>query len=321
MKSILKKTVLNLVLLLILLSTNATFAIWVPQENEDVVELYNDLHQKIVDEIADAENYYQYASMQYHGFGCTQTYVLARKYFLKAANLGHRESMYDFACMCFSGKGGFKNLKKARDYFKKAADLDHYEATHAYACMCYEGKGGIINDEDAFNYFEKSSKYSDDFDQSWYNYAQMCYQSEYKHQNYYEASKYFKKMADKGNVNAMYNYGSMCFNGDLDPKNPDEAIKYLSMAASYGDVESMYNLGLVQYYRAKDGQCGFEISRNIFKKAADHGHEKANEMNFNLDTIIKVPNNQPKIPSVLGKKSFCAKKLIFDEGSACQVNN
>lgn len=64
-----------------------------------------------------------------------------------------------------------------------------------------------------------------------------------------EALKYYKQMADKGDIDAMYKYANMMQNGFGCKADKIEATKYSKMSADRWKLNSMYNYGLLLHSR------------------------------------------------------------------------
>ena len=60
-------------------------------------------------------------------------------------------------------------------------------------------------------------------------------------QNKEEASRYFKKAADKGNVESMLKYSHVLNNADGIDSNKDEAVTYIKIAVDKDDPEAFNN--------------------------------------------------------------------------------
>ena len=92
--------------------------------------------------------------------------------------------------------------------------------------------------------------------------------------NFELAFKYYKRAAEKGNVEASYNLGMLFQAGIGVPENIAEAIKWYENAALKGHVESQVSLGKV-YTVGRQTLQDFERAHKWFNIAASKGHKKA----------------------------------------------
>jgi hypothetical protein len=102
-----------------------------------------------------------------------------------------------------------------------------------------------------------------------------------------EALIWYKKAADKGNVDAAFNLGLINYKRrnedkssvfEKDNKYIAEAVQWFQKAADLGDAEALFNLGSIHYIHYKDNAK----AKDYLQKAVKSGNKKAEELLKNL---------------------------------------
>ncbi|MBU0632350.1 SEL1-like repeat protein [bacterium] len=82
------------------------------------------------------------AIMHMQGRGCTQSYELAKSWFLKAAEHGNTKALHSLGIFYEKGMVGAIDEEKALEYYKKAADNGHVDS-QAKTGLLYKIKGNV----------------------------------------------------------------------------------------------------------------------------------------------------------------------------------
>lgn len=86
---------------------------------------------------------------------------------------------------------------------------------------------------------------------------------------------YIKKLAKKGNLEALIDLGDMYYSGQNLLPDKKEALRLHTLAAEQGDADTQFLLG----YIYDSGECGTEANGDTAVKwytlAAEQGHEDA----------------------------------------------
>ncbi len=93
----------------------------------------------------------------------------------------------------------------------------------------------------------------------------------YEQQNYKMAIKYFKKVAEQGNVVAQYNLGLIYY---YKVKNYTQAFKWYKKSAKQGDPNAQFRLGSM-YIQGKGVKESFDKAVYWLKKSARKGNADA----------------------------------------------
>lgn len=84
---------------------------------------------------------YQTAFACHYGLGRPQDYMLARKYYLQAAELEHRKAQTNLGMMYYHGQGVSTDPEQAAYWFEQAANQGDTVAQYNLACLYYHGHG------------------------------------------------------------------------------------------------------------------------------------------------------------------------------------
>lgn len=155
---------------------------------------------------------------------------------------------------------------------KKSEDEFNYDISLTFGLMFFYGIGTEENKELAIRYFKFIAD-GGNVD-GMYSYAKCLYNGEGINENKKEAARYFKLAADNGNVISMRYYAEMLLKGEGINMNKKEAVHYLKLAADNGDTCSM-----IQYSIYNLGGVGVKRDSKeavkYCKIAADQGFDIA----------------------------------------------
>jgi len=155
-----------------------------------------------------------------------------------AAERGNLQAQYNLGQVYGGGLGVEADAAVALAYLTKAANAGHPDALYDMGVYHYNGIGGVEKDEKA-------------------------------------AFIFFENAASTGHGEACFSMGLCLSLGQGTEKDENRAVACYKKAAEAGNANGMFNLGLYAFY----GQGGFEkdldYAEELFKKAAELGHEKA----------------------------------------------
>ncbi|SUA44383.1 sel1 repeat protein [Neisseria zoodegmatis] len=92
---------------------------------------------------------YQTAFAYHYGLDRQQDYMLARKYYLQAAELDHRKAQTNLGMMYYNGQGVDADPEQAAYWFEQAASQGDAVAQYNLACLHYHGHGAPKSAETA----------------------------------------------------------------------------------------------------------------------------------------------------------------------------
>ena len=177
----------------------------------------------------------------YHeGWGVTQDYGEAVKWYLKAANQGNAEAQFNLGTCYDHGQGVAQDYIIAVKWYSKAANLNFESAEYNLGVHYCEG---VTQDYvEAIKWYRKAAGQGNALAQC--NLG-ACYSDGHGvTQDYAEAMKWYRKAANKGNDIAQYNIGNYYISGKGIPQDAAEAVKWFHRAAAQGCANAQYNLGV-----------------------------------------------------------------------------
>ena len=244
----------------------------VEQDYEKALEYY-----KKAADLGDLEAMLSVADMYYSGKQVPQDYEMAAAYYEKAAGENSVAALIKLAQMHEKGLDVSHNYTMAADYYEKAANLGDVQAMMAVAKMYYDG---IYVDQDysrAATYYEMAA--ADDNPSAMNNIGAMYYLGQGVEQSYAKAAEYYKQAAALDSSSAAYNLAGMYEKGYGVDQNYEQAKEYYELAIRLGDIDAIYSLGLLYYGGViSDGSDNFAKAAEYFKRAAEQGNEKAEEI-------------------------------------------
>ena len=109
----------------------------------------------------DPESMFQVGYCYKNGFGIVKNYTQAKKWFLKAANLGNSKAMYEMGELYYLGRGLKIDRKTAVSWYQKAADRGEYRALYDLG-FCYgNGEGVPYNASESEKYYLRAARLVD----------------------------------------------------------------------------------------------------------------------------------------------------------------
>ena len=164
-----------------------------------------------------------------------EDFVMAAKWYKKAAVQGIAEAQYCLASCYVEGEGVDESLEKAVYWFEKAAVQGHVDALSTVGFYYYDSIGVKENKPLSIYYFEKA--------------------------------------AEQGDLKAQIALSKIYIEDDL-LKNQTKAVKWLQKAAEQGDLESQLALANC-YYEGDGVQVNFTKAIQLYREAADQGSSDA----------------------------------------------
>ena len=150
--------------------------------------------------------------MYQNGYGVTQDYNEAVKWYRKSAEQGYAVGQYNLGAMYDNGYGVTQDYNEAVKWYRKSAEQGNGEAQYNLGNM-YENGDGIT-------------------------------------QNYNEAVKWYRKSAEQGFSGAQFNLGTMYYNGDGVTQSESQSIEWYKKAAKRGNKgaqDFLKELGITSY--------------------------------------------------------------------------
>lgn len=176
------------------------------------------------------------AKLRFYGPEELRDFQVARKHFLRAAELGFDASMPVIGTMSRDELGGDRDYAAAAAWFAIAAEKGNPFSQNALA-ECYEHGWGLEEDIS-------------------------------------KALLWYRSSAELSYVPALRNLGRVFEKGIGVDKNTRRAFDWYSRAAEKGDIESQFQVGLA-FLKGKGVVYSNEYAMEWLSKAADAGHAKA----------------------------------------------
>ena len=208
------------------------------------------------------------------GFGVSQDYAEAVKWYRKAAEQGNAYGRYWLGRSYAEGKGVAQDYAEAVKWFRAAAEQGHAGAQN-WLGSCYFNARGLPRDSgEAVKWFRKAAEHG--LADAQCNLG-LCYHSGHGvAQDYGEAVKWFRKAAEQGYAVAQNNLGWCYANGQGVAQDYGEAVKWYRKAAEQGDADAQFNLGCC-YEKGKGVARDYAEAVKWYRKAADQWHARARE--------------------------------------------
>ena len=155
-------------------------------------------------ETPSADTLYQLGEMYRSGYGVTQDYSEAVKWYTKAAEQGYANAQCNLGNSYYNGRGVEQDYSEAVKWYRKAAEQGNANAQNNLG-LCYDNGQGVTQD-------------------------------------YSEAVKWYIKAAEQGNADAQCNLGACYDNGQGVTQDYSEAVKWYRKAAEQGNANAQNNL-------------------------------------------------------------------------------
>ena len=95
------------------------------------------------------------------GTGVKQDYVIALRYYQKAANLYEPEALHMVGIFYYEGKGARRNYKRALDFFQRAYDLGYSRSAYFLGLIYLRGLAGLPDKEKGMQYLQACAEEGD----------------------------------------------------------------------------------------------------------------------------------------------------------------
>lgn len=174
-----------------------------------------------------------------NGLPTNPTY--AYKLFKESAEMGNLNSLYHIAKTHLVDSYGVKDIKKGISLLKKAASAKHTDSLFELGKIYYYGKIQDKDIEEAENYLRKASNSEDSNPKAQYLLAYIWENGLLDgYVNINDAFKYYKKSAEKGNVDSLFKCAVFYLSGieDLIAPNLNQSITLLKEATEKGHLEA-----------------------------------------------------------------------------------
>jgi TPR repeat protein len=199
-------------------------------------------------------------------------YVVARRLYEKAANMGNAASMNNLATLYAGGLGVPKDPAEARKWYEKAAAAGVPFALANLGNLYRDGNGVPKDPAKARKFYEEGAAAGQT--NSMANLGYLYQTGNGVPQDYVEARKWYEKAAAADNAGAINALGNLYNAGNGVPKDYAEARKHYEKAASMGNTAGMNNLG--NMYRDGNGVPKDPAeARKWYEKAAAAGQTNA----------------------------------------------
>jgi len=223
-------------------------------------------------EQGEAEAQYLLGNRYSIGYGVSQDYKEAVRWYQKAAEQGCANAQYNLGVAYSTGQGVPQDYKKAVKWYRKAAEQGDSSGQYGIGCMYYIGQGVPRDYKEAVNWLRKSAKQGDAGAQC--RLARMYQDGDGAPQDHKKALYWFIKAAEQGNVWAQYFLGAIYKDGQSIPQNYEEAAKWYRKAAEQGNVKAQISLAIA--YRNGDGvPQDHKKALCWFTKVAEQGNADA----------------------------------------------
>lgn len=255
----------------------------VPQDLQKALELF-----RKAAELGNADAQVDLGYMYEIGNGIPKDTVTAISWYEKAASENNAYALYNLGCLYEAGEGVSKDTEKALDFFRRAAEQGH-ETAKEKVSQYNTPLSETASSEDTSDRVKtkkaaetKSEKNADTKEvlspEETFSKALTFYFGDGVPADRAQAARYFAQAAEQGHGEAAFDLAVMYNDGDGGlPKDAAQCLYWLEKGASAGFSKAQFSLGLS--YRNGDGvPREYLKSLELFCKAADQGHEKAQQI-------------------------------------------
>lgn len=172
-------------------------------------------------------------------------YVIAKSYFLKAAEQGHTSAMVNlYSYYIDEYYEDEMNQEEAFQWLRKAADLGNSTAQYKLGCCYMNGEGVQENKVEGAKWYRKAADQNDREAQ-----FQLAIYYDFEEEDYETAFGWYKKAADNGHILGAYEIAWEWKN----KANYKRAMEYFRIVADSDEDEApndtaMLEIGLLYYY-------------------------------------------------------------------------
>ncbi|MFT4090884.1 MAG: tetratricopeptide repeat protein [Asticcacaulis sp.] len=206
------------------------------------------------------------------GQGVTQDPAEARKWYLKAQEIGFVPAANIVGNMYEVGYGGSKDLKRAFNAYKSAAERGYGPAQYNLARLYENGEGVAADAKLASAWYFESAKAG--HREGLYETARRYDLGEGVPQNSETALVYYKEAAIQGQPDALNAIGASFYSGEGLEKNPVAARQWFEQAALRGQPDAMFNLGIM-LMNGEGGAADPSMAYVWFNLAKQSGNDNA----------------------------------------------
>lgn len=207
----------------------------------------------------------------------SENYKNAQEYFEKAAKSGDEIAYFNLGNLAIVYNPQVPVNQRALQMYGKAADLKYAPALVALGDMYSTGKGVQVDFSKAENYYMRAADLESD---EGVNRLALLYllqdglDSEDNTENAKKTLALIKKVAEKGNAQALYIMSMVYQNGYMVESDQDKAIDYLRQAAEKGFAEAEYSLGYL-YLTGFGVQIDNQKGIDYLTRSANGGYSNA----------------------------------------------
>lgn len=183
------------------------------------------------------------------GYGVTQSYAEAMKWYRLAAEQGRADAQYNLGLYYHYGWGCTQSDAKAVKWWRLAAEHGLAEARYNLGLSNKNGYGVTQSDAEAIKWYRLAAEQG--WEPAQYNIGFCYYIGDGVTQSYTEAIKWWRLAAEQGFATAQYSLGACYHNANGVQRSELEAIKWFRKAAKQGHREAILFLkayGITNYY-------------------------------------------------------------------------
>jgi TPR repeat protein len=175
--------------------------------------------------------------------GVEQSYEEARKWYLRAADLGEPQGMDAYANLLETGSGGPVDYAEARRWYEKAAELDFAGSMHRLGDLYENGEGVAQDNAAARRWYERAAEL--DFAASMYRLGDLYENGKGVAQDHAVARSWYEKAADRGDSLGMYRLGDFYEHGKGGPQDYAEARRWYQASVDQQEPRGAGSLGFL----------------------------------------------------------------------------
>ncbi|MBE6368057.1 MAG: sel1 repeat family protein [Lentisphaerae bacterium] len=210
-----------------------------------------------------------------HGLGINKSALLAREFYLKAAESNSMAACTALGLLYISPVWGKADYIQAEKYLKIAAQANYARAFTALGYICEQKSADdAAAQQQAGKYYLRAAELNDP--EGTVNYADYLY----RHGLDSEALKYYRKAADELSFPLAWHRLGMFFYRQTEP-DYTQARKYFEKSASTGNAASWINLGIMAEL-GQGGSVDMKKALNCYQMAEKLGHADAAKRIKNL---------------------------------------
>ena len=161
----------------------------------------------------------------------------------RASDLGYIDAFHSLGQIFLRGSNGYRqDLRMARSFFKRAAEQGHRSASYDYGWMCMLGLGGDRDIEEAIIFYERAAELGHTI--SMIDLAQLYQEPECR--NYQKAFEWAQKGAETGDPTGEFILGNLCFFGRGCESDMNKAMLYYRKAFRHGLYQAKFMMEKIE---------------------------------------------------------------------------